>query len=79
MKSGKYHKIGKSDSVGRRNYELGIKLPEKLEEIHKIKTDDPTGIEAYWHKRFEGKRAKGEWFLLNKNDVKNFKRWKRIF
>ena len=28
MKSGKYHKIGRSNSAGRREYELGIQLPE---------------------------------------------------
>lgn len=39
MKSGRYYKIGRSASVERRNYELGIKLPENLEIIHKIKTE----------------------------------------
>ncbi len=76
MKSGRYYKIGKSDCVEKRNYEIGIKLPQKLKLIHKIKTDDPFGIEAYWHKRFENKRTetKGEWFDLSLGDVKAFKR-----
>ena len=74
MKSGQYYKIGKSDCVEKRNYEIGIKLPEKLKIIHKIKTDDPFGIEAYWHKRFESKRKNGEWFDLSSSDVKTFKR-----
>lgn len=62
MKSGKYYKLGKTNSVGRREYELGVKLPEEVKTVHFIKTDDPDGIEAYWHKRFEQKRKKGKWF-----------------
>ena len=76
MKSGRFYKIGRSNSVERRNYDLGIKLPEDLSIVHKIKTDDPIGIEAYWHKRFEEKRKKGEWFDLSSDDVKAFKRRK---
>jgi hypothetical protein len=76
MKSGRYYKIGKSDCVEKRHYELGIKLPEEIKIIHKIKTDDPNGIETYWHKRFEGKRKGGEWFDLSSSDVTAFKRRK---
>jgi hypothetical protein len=79
MKSGRYYKIGRSDCVEKRNYEIGMKLPEKPKTIHEIKTDDPSGIEAYWHKRFEDKRKGGEWFDLSSSDVKAFKRWKRIW
>lgn len=78
MKSGRYYKIGRSDCVGRREYDIGIKLPEELKTIHKIRTKDPTGIEAYWHRRFEGKRKKGEWFDLTASDIKEFKSMKFI-
>ena len=74
IKSGRYYKIGKSDCVEKRNYEIGTKLPEESTIIHKIKTDDPFGIEKYWHKRFEDKRKRGEWFDLSSSDVKAFRR-----
>ena len=76
MKSGKYYKIGHTNAVGRREYELAIKLPEEIVTVHAIKTDDPVGIEAYWHNRFAKKRLKGEWFDLNSADIKAFKRRK---
>ncbi|MBI3812548.1 MAG: GIY-YIG nuclease family protein [Nitrospirae bacterium] len=76
MKSGRYYKIGRSAAVGRREYELGIQLPEKVVTVHTIKTDDPTGIEVYWHKRFQDRRKNGEWFELTTEDVKAFKRRK---
>jgi hypothetical protein len=76
MKSGKHYKIGRSNSADRRGYELKLLLPEKVEMIHKISTDDPVGIEAYWHRRFEDKRKSGEWFELTGPDVKAFKRRK---
>jgi hypothetical protein len=76
LKSGRYHKIGRSRSVGRREYELAIQLPEPATVVHKIKTDDPVGIEEYWHKRFAEKRKGGEWFDLSLGDVAAFKRRK---
>lgn len=76
MKSGKFYKLGRSNATGRREYELGIQLPEKLKTVHVIGTDDPAGIEGYWHKRFEEKRKNGEWFDLDTADVAAFKRRK---
>ena len=73
MRSGKHYKIGKTNATGRREYELAIQLPEKLRTVHVIKTDDPDGIEAYWHKRFASKRANGEWFALDAQDVNAFR------
>ncbi|MGD0899234.1 MAG: GIY-YIG nuclease family protein [Thermoguttaceae bacterium] len=76
LKSGRFCKIGMTNSSGRRQYELAIQLPEKVKRIHVIRTDDPGGIEAYWHKRFAEKRRNGEWFELSAADVAPFKRRK---
>jgi hypothetical protein len=76
MKSGRYYKIGRTNSVGRREYELGIQLPEPLSVVHTIATDDPAGIETYWHERFATRRKNGEWFELRREDVTAFRRRK---
>lgn len=77
--SRKEYKIGKTNNPMRREGEVKIELPERLQPIHYIQTDDPSGIESYWHRRFSEKRKNGEWFELSKEDVRAFKRWKKIF
>lgn len=76
LKVGKHFKVGRSSSFDRRSRELRIQLPEQADTVHVIRTDDPVGIELYWHRRFEAKRKNGEWFELNAQDVKAFKRRK---
>lgn len=73
LKSGKFYKIGRTNSVGRRQYEIATQMPEEVVEIHRISTDDSVGIERYWHQRFASKRLKGEWFNLSSEDVAVFK------
>ena len=74
LRSGRHYKIGKTNAVGRCERELAIQLPEKVQTVHVIRTDDPGGIEAYWHRRFEANRRNGEWFELTPTEVKAFKR-----
>lgn len=75
----KEYKIGKTFNALRREGEIRLQLPEALTPIHYIVTDDPSGVEHYWHSRFADRRKEGEWFALNADDVRTFKRWKRIY
>lgn len=74
VKSGKHYKIGRSIDADRRHRELAIQLPETLQQVHVITTDDPPGIKSYGHRRFADKRVNGEWFALSPADVRAFKR-----
>jgi hypothetical protein len=47
----KRFKIGKANLVEQRARQIAVTLPEDLELIHAIRTDDPYGIEGYWHWR----------------------------
>ena len=77
LRSGRRYKIGKSNDPSRRFREVRLELPDETHQVHTIPTDDPTGIEAYWHQRFAAKRVRNtEFFELDANDVQAFKRRK---
>lgn len=78
IKSGGRYKVGLSIDVQRRLLELNTGMPDAGELIHVITTDDPSGIENYWHRRFASKRIRpdAEWFDLDQADVSAFRRRK---
>ncbi|MBK8631425.1 MAG: GIY-YIG nuclease family protein [Sphingomonadales bacterium] len=76
LRAGEYYKIGQSADLEKRVKAINVALPDKATLDHAIATDDPSGIEAYWHRRFADRRMNGEWFKLSKSDVLAFKRRK---
>ena len=76
LQSGKKYKIGLANDPFSRAAGIHGMTPERLVIEHLIRTDDPRGIEEYWHKRFADKRGNGEWFALTAADVAAFKRRK---
>lgn len=75
---GQDYKIGFTMSLNKRGRQIQIELPGEIELVHSILTDDPKGVEAYWHKRFADRRTRGEWFRLTKSDVAAFRKWQKI-
>jgi hypothetical protein len=77
----KKFRIGKTNSLVGRYRQVQLETPHQVKYVHTILTDDPDGVEKYWHKRFEPLRLQisGDWFALKSTDIAAFKRWKKIW
>ena len=73
------YKVGHSFTPNQRLGNLDRHTPKTLDEVFRIETDDPPGVEAYWKKRFDKQKIKNEFFELSNSDVAAFKRWRKIY
>ena len=63
------YKIGKSVDPEVRIKSMGVLLPFAIEPIHFIPSDDYSAAESILHRRFRGRRVRGEWFQLDPFEV----------
>lgn len=70
------HKIGMSKNPRKRAEEWAM-LPSSPRIVHIIKTDFAEWLESYLHTAFADRRVRGEWFKLDRPEVKALKQIKR--
>lgn len=78
LKSGRRYKFGFTKDLDQRIRQLAHQTSEPINKVHSIRTDDPSGVEAYWKRRFADKCVHNEWFMLTAKDVAAFKRRKKF-
>ncbi|MCV0437288.1 MAG: GIY-YIG nuclease family protein [Hydrogenophaga sp.] len=76
LRPGTHYKLGRTFAVPRRHRQISLDLPEKPDVVHAIATDDSEGIEACGYRRCAAKQTNGEWFTLDAQDVRAFRRRK---
>ena len=70
LKCNEFVKIGRTKSMKDRMYVYSVQSPFESELIHSIETNDCIKLEKHFHKVFDKKRVKGEWFRLSNKDMK---------
>jgi hypothetical protein len=75
---GGFHKIGKAANLDRRIRQLAIQLPWPVSVEHVIECEDHSLAEKSLHERFADKRAHGEWFRLEPDDLADLKAIERM-
>ena len=73
LRWGQIFKIGCSRNPDHRTTVIARGMPRSTRLVHVIATDDPYGVEAYWHRRFADRRIGGEWFRLSADEVAAFR------
>src|SRR3989304_239343 len=64
IKAANHYKIGITKNPESRLSSLSSNIGHSVELIHLLSSPDPKALEAHFHKIFEAKRVKGEWFAL---------------
>lgn len=73
LKSDFGYKIGKSKTLKSRLQLFSVKLPFEFEVEGFYKVSDMSAVEIYFHRKYDDKRLEGEWFDLNKENLKELK------
>jgi hypothetical protein len=63
------YKIGRTINLDNRIFDIGIKVPMKIDLYHSFISSDYINAEKILHEKFSDKRDHGEWFHLTKNDL----------
>jgi hypothetical protein len=69
LQAKEYFKIGKTKDLDRRLTQISPQLPFEVELIHTIETKRMTELEQVLHAGLHHKRANGEWFKLEEDDL----------
>ena len=69
LRAGDYYKIGRSQDPVNRYSQLATLPPWPTEIVHTFETENYHAIEKDLHDIFASKRANGEWFALDAEDV----------
>jgi len=75
----RWHKIGRTRDITARLLTLKTLPPFELELLHLIECDDSVTPERLLHQHFKDKRVRGEWFLLEDDDVTYFMSFHHFF
>jgi hypothetical protein len=66
-------KVGRSRNLEKRLRIFAAELPFETQLLYYIKTYNYEKVELEFHKLFSSKRVRGEWFLLNNEDIEKIK------
>lgn len=70
VQCGFHYKIGYARNVKRRIASMRTASPLPLVLVTSFPSDDAPALEAKLHRRFKRKRVRGEWFKLDKSDLR---------
>lgn len=71
-------KIGKTQQIDKRVFDIGIKLPVTPILFHFFKTPDTTTMEKYLHDKYKNFRLDGEWFNLPESELLKIKKLQNL-
>lgn len=75
IKSEEYCKIGRAKSFKDRLITYRTENPKEIEVLIQIKVDDCVGIESELLDKYKHKNHRGEWFLLDGQDINDIKKF----